>query len=139
MYLCDYFRDDGYYDEEIPSCCPLFYNDYMNRIQPPIIPHMMPPNLEMPASQDLPPGPPPPSVPTKQAQSAGGYQTYAVDQGSIRRCLNRYIYIWPRRGRGFWAWLNYIGRRSVSGYKWNGYRWIYFGMDLREIDSFECY
>jgi hypothetical protein len=138
MYLCDYFRDDGCYGEEIPPCCPLICNDYMDRIQPPIMPHMMPPNLEVPDSKGLPPGPPPPSAPTKQAQVAG-YQTYAVDQGSIRRCVNRYIYIWPRRGGGFWAWLNYIGRKSVSGYKWNGYRWVYFGMDLMEIDSFECY
>lgn len=115
--------------------------------------------------QSSPPGPPPSVTPNK-AQTQGqtpqfqgqqshqqGYgqgmmpgahghgqvQPKAVDQGSIRPCLYKYVYIWPRRGHGFWAWLTNVGRRSVSGYKWRGYRWVYFAIDLREIDSFECY
>lgn len=144
MYYCDYFRNDKcFYDEEIPPCCPFAYNDYMNRMPPPMAPPMPPQTGHQgsgaPSNQGLPPGPPPTAVPTKHAQATGGAQAYAVEQGTIRRCMHRYMYIWPRRGHGFWAWLTYVGRRSVSGYKWNGYRWMYFGMDLREIDSFECY
>jgi hypothetical protein len=42
-------------------------------------------------------------------------------------------------GEQFWAWLVYVGRRSAAGWRWTGYRWIYFGVDLRNIESFVCY
>lgn len=89
-----------------------------------------------------PPGPPPSSIPTQPQQfhaagGPGGPQTF-VEQGAIRPCLHRFVYIWPRRGHGFWAWLTFVGRRSVSGFRWNGRRWIFFGMDLRDIRSFVC-
>lgn len=96
--------------------------------------------------QSSPPGPPPSAVPNKAqgqgAQQLHGYgapATKAVEPGTIKPCLYKYVYIWPKRGHGFWAWLTNVGRKSASGYKWRGYRWVYFGIDLREIDSFECY
>lgn len=85
-----------------------------------------------------PPGPPPTKAPVK-SQKSGGAELKAVDPGSIRPCLYRYVYIWPKRGKSFWAWLTYVGRQSASGFKWNGHRWVYFGMDLRDIQSFQCY
>lgn len=90
--------------------------------------------------QGPPSGPPPTHTPSQhQAQFHAGPGAMAVDPGSIRPCLFRYVYIWPRRGRGYWAWLTNVGRRSVSGFKWNGRRWVYFGIDLRSIESFICY
>jgi hypothetical protein len=85
-----------------------------------------------------PSGPPPSKTPTQKA-TLGGPSIKAVDPGAIRPCRFQYVYIWPSYGRPFWAWLTFVGRRSVSGYRWNGYRWRYFGMDLRQIQSFECY
>jgi hypothetical protein len=32
----------------------------------------------------------------------------------------------------------FVGRNSVAGWRWNGFRWVYFGVDLRRIDSFVC-
>ena len=83
----------------------------------------------------------PPSFtpPQPQQASQSGPSLYAVDPGAIRPCTYRFVYIWPRRGRGFWAWLTFVGRRSVSGFRWNGHTWRYFGMDLRNIESFQCY
>ena len=92
--------------------------------------------------QGEPSGPPPSITPSKQQATmkyGHGPSPKYVEPGTIRHCLYRYVYIWPRNGRGFWAWLNYVGRRSVSGYRWNGHRWVYFGMDLRQIESFSCY
>lgn len=91
--------------------------------------------------QGRPPSGPPPSFTPNQAQlqSQGGIGVKAVDPGSIRRCRNRFVFIWPRRGRGFWAWLTFVGPRSVSGFRWNGFFWVYFGMDLRNISQFICY
>ena len=95
-----------------------------------------------PAGQQGPPSSPPPNfTPAKNTKSAQGpgASTKFIDQGAIRPCVFRFVYIWPTRGQGFWAWLTYVGRRSVAGFQWNGRRWVYFGMDLRKIDSFQCF
>ena len=60
----------------------------------------------------------------------------AIDAGAIKPCKYMYVYIWLENGTSFWAWLTYVGKRSVAGYKWNGNRWVYFGTDLRCIQSF---
>jgi hypothetical protein len=88
--------------------------------------------------QGQPPSAPPNFTPEEpQAQQFGA--TPFVDQGAIKPCVFRFVYIWPRRGNGFWAWLTFVGRRSVSGFRWSGNRWRYFGMDLRDIRSFRCF
>ncbi|MFD1387711.1 hypothetical protein ACFQ4Z_12970 [Oceanobacillus oncorhynchi subsp. oncorhynchi] len=78
-------------------------------------------------------GPPPNFVPQKQQ-----VQTFAVDPGGIRHCMFRFTYIWPNHGRGFWAFPTFLGRNSIAGFRWNGFRWVYFGMDLNSIESFQC-
>lgn len=88
--------------------------------------------------QGGPPGPPPSITPT-QKSTLGGPTVQFVDPGAIRPCRFQFVYIWPSYGRPFWAWLTFVGRRSVSGFRWNGRRWVYFGIDLRQIESFECY
>ena len=90
------------------------------------------------APQGGPPSAPPNFIPPEpQAQQFGA--TTFIDAGAIRPCLFRMVYIWPRRGHGFWAWLTFVGSRSVSGFRWNRNRWRYFGMDLRDISSFQCF
>lgn len=81
------------------------------------------------------PGGPPPSF----TPSKSGPQLKAVEPGAIRFCRYRYSYIWLDNGRSFWAWLTFVGRRSVAGWRWNGRRWVYFGIDTRRIESFVCY
>lgn len=96
-----------------------------------------PPGRPPEGGQDRPPsGPPPTYVPKKPKQQ--GPEAYAVDPGAIRPCIYRYVYIWLRNGRQFWAYLVYVGRNSVAGWRWNGFRWVYFGVDLRRIESFVC-
>lgn len=98
-----------------------------------------------------PPTSPPPNFTPNEAQATktggsmqqsfgtGGPSTKAVDSGAVFPCLFRYTYIWPNRGRGFWTYLTYVGRNSISGWRYDGRRWVYFGMDLRRIRSFYCY
>lgn len=83
-----------------------------------------------------PPTAPPPSFVPAQTQQAG---TFAVDPGSIRGCLFRYTYVWLRNRQQFWYYPTFVGRTSVSGYRWNGFRWVYFGVSLRQIQSFTCF
>ncbi|MEH6904508.1 proline-rich domain-containing protein [Neobacillus drentensis] len=64
---------------------------------------------------------------------------YAVDPGGIRHCLYRYTYVWLNNGRSFWYYPTYVGRTSIAGYRWRGYYWDYYGMDLNRIRSFSCH
>jgi hypothetical protein len=82
---------------------------------------------------------PPNFTPSQNQSQQFGPTPLAVDPGAIRPCTYRFVYIWPRRGRGFWAWLVFVGPRSVSGFRWTGNSWRYFGMDLRTIRSFQCF
>ncbi|MEH7082493.1 hypothetical protein V7139_07120 [Neobacillus drentensis] len=85
-------------------------------------------------SEAGPPTSPPPSFVPQQQASA-----YAVDPGGIRGCLFRYTYVWLRGFEQFWFYPTHVGRNSVSGYRWTGFRWVYFGIDLRQIQSFTCF
>lgn len=96
-------------------------------------------------------GPPPAYMPSKndknvqsfgknvQSQGYGNPQTKAVSGGSIRPCLYRYTYIWQTNGRSYWAYITRVDPRSISGWRWLGFRWVYFGVDTRRIDYFVCY
>lgn len=95
-------------------------------------PPIGPPNGS--TGSDGPPTTPPPSFTPRQSPSV-----FAVDPGAIRRCTYRFVYLWLDNGREFWAYLVFVGRRSVAGYRWTGRRWVYFGLDLRDISYFECF
>jgi hypothetical protein len=92
----------------------------------------------------LPPAPggaptsPPPSFTPQLAPSI-----QAVDPGSIRNCLYRYVYISQDNGERYWVYLTFVGRRSLAGYRWYGFGpfgyWVYFGLDLRRVSQFYCY
>lgn len=86
-----------------------------------------------------PPSAPPNFTPQQPQAKQIGVSPLSIDQGAIEPCLFRFVYIWPTRGNGFWAWLVFVGRRSVSGFRWDRRGWRYFGMDLRQISSFQCY
>lgn len=85
----------------------------------------------------FPPGPPPSIAP--QFTQAQGVGIFAVDPGAIRPCLFRFVFIRLTNGRRFWAWLTFVGRTSVAGFRWTGRRWVYFGVDIRRIDNFICF
>lgn len=87
-----------------------------------------------PGGQEGPPsGPPPSFVPQQQQVSL-----FAVDPGSMRGCLFRYTYVWLNNRQQFWFYPIFLGRRSVAGWRWTGWRWVYFGIDLRQVQSFTC-
>lgn len=101
-------------------------------------PSLPPPMPGTPSNPNGVPGPPPSFTPSP-AQPAEGPISFKVSPGSIRPCKYQYVYIWQTNGRSYWAWLTRIDRSTASGYRWNGYRWVFFGVDLEDISSFECY
>ncbi len=104
---------------------------------PPFRPPSMTPGGSSGPSSGPPSGPPPSFVP--QQSQTQGVGVFAVDPGAIRPCIFRYVYIWLNTGESFWAWLVFVGRSSAAGWRWTGFRWIYFGVDLRNIQSFACF
>lgn len=103
---------------------------------PPFGPPSGTPPFGPPGQQGGPPsGPPPSFVPAQR----GDISIRAIDPGAIRPCLFRFVYIWLENGRQFWAWLVFVGPRSVAGWRWNGFTWVFFGTDLDNISSFVCY
>ena len=117
-----------------PGTQPPFGSGSMFPQMPPLGPGVEPPfgpTGQGPTSG--PPTAPPPSfVPMQQAQP------FAVDPGSIRRCLFRYTYIWLGGFQQFWFYPIFVGRTSVSGWRWTGFRWVFMGISLRQIQSFTC-
>lgn len=79
------------------------------------------------------PSTPPPSYTPQEQVSA-----FAVDPGAIRGCLYRFTYVWLNNGSSFWFYPTFVGRDSIAGYRWRGFRWVYYGTDLRRIRSFRC-
>jgi len=96
------------------------------------------------------PGGQPPEIPPQQAGAAPNtppppfepqqpqFQTFAVDPGGIRGCLFRFTYIWTT-GEAFWFYPTFVGRNSIAGFRWRGNRWVYYGIDLNRVQSFQCY
>jgi hypothetical protein len=80
-----------------------------------------------------PPGPPPSHIPQESVSS------FAVEAGGLRPCLFRNTYIWLRNGRSFWYYPTFVGRTSTAGWRWNGWRWVFYGTDLNRIRSFRCF
>lgn len=77
----------------------------------------------------------------KSFNNQGGNQgiNKNVSQNSISFCLFQFTYIWERNGGEYWAFLLNADRVSISGLRWFGRRWVFFGVDLRNISSFICY
>ncbi len=131
-------RNDFELDNDECENCPFY------RQRPPIFGPsgpQLPPSFgpgSGPGSSGGPPSGPPPAAKPSLVQPQGpGIK--AIDSGAIRRCRNRFVYMRLDNGREFWVWLNFVGPRSVAGWRWTGFRWVYFGIDLRRIASFYCY
>lgn len=134
-FFCPFMNQNQENDEE--------YGAFRSPNGPPFTPPGQGPGFGPPfgppsGGQSGPPSGPPPSK-TPTLKSTGGPTVKAVDPGAIRPCRYQYVYIWPKYGRPFWAWLTFVGPRSAAGYRWTGYRWRYFGIDLNQIESFECF
>ena len=132
----------------------------LNRQGPPFFPNpnipffpgnTPPPPPGAPGNFGGPQGGPPNYIPSKEdkgVQKLSGSEkgkdgkspsTKAVSPGSISFCLYKFTYIWETSGRSYWSYLLNLDSRSVSGFRWMGRTWAYFGVDLRRIDSFVCY
>ncbi|MBY9078774.1 collagen-like protein [Paenibacillus sp. HN-1] len=86
-----------------------------------------------PAGVQAPTAPPPQFIPQMPVT------TFAIDPGGIRFCLYRNTYIWLNNGEQFWFFPVFVGRNSIAGFRWFGFFWSYFGIDLNRISAFTCF
>jgi hypothetical protein len=130
--------EDYYFD--IPDRQP-FTPPFGPPGQPPFVPGR-PPGAP-PTVPGRPPGVPPtiPGGPPTSPPPAfrPEFTPFRVDPGAIRQCLYRYTYVWLRNGREFWFYPTFVGPRSIAGYRWYRFFWVYYGTDLDNITSFFCY
>jgi hypothetical protein len=128
----------------------MWYNDFNRQ---PFFPFTPPFGQFQPGGAPTPPPPafggqqlsgapssaPPAFIPPRPGDVLQGPTVYAVDPGAIRPCTFQFVYLWLTNGQQFWAWLVFVGPRSVAGFRWTRFGWRYFGTDLRNIDTFVCY
>lgn len=70
--------------------------------------------------------PPPDFIPPKPPVS------YVID------CMNQYTYVWLLNGEQFWFYPISVDSLGVTGYRWNGLSWMFYGIDGRLIDAVSC-
>jgi hypothetical protein len=104
--------------------CPFNYG-YRKRIE------------EYPIQQQGPPKNPPPNYTPKLSNVAAPSLT-AVEFRAIAPCIFRFTYLWLRSEDSFWSYIVYVGRTSISGWRYKGGQWVYFGVALKEIKNFIC-
>lgn len=85
--------------------------------------------------EDTPKSAPPKVIPPRDK----GFDVRAIDPIALRGCLYKYIYVWLVNRQQFWMYPTCVGRDSISGYRWNGYKWIYAEFDLKLMESFSCF
>lgn len=91
-------------------------------------------------------GPPPSYIPSKNdpgvqknTKELDNPKAKNVSSNSIKFCQYRFTYIWQNNGRSYWAYITHVDKSSIAGWRFAGFRWVYFGVDLKRIDSFICY
>lgn len=71
-----------------------------------------------------------------------GYQ-YGQDrrrgQRDLRRCVNRFTFIWLVNGNSFWFYPTFVDRQFVQGFRWRRNRWEFDRININRIIYFRCF
>jgi hypothetical protein len=62
-----------------------------------------------------------------------------VSSRDIRRCMNRFTFIWLFNGNSFWFFPTFVTRNTVEGFRWRRDRWVFDRISLRRIFTFRCF
>lgn len=90
-----------------------------------------------PAANIPPQSSPPPFIPSKtEVSSSGNSVVKDISEENMTACLNKFTYVWQLNGRSYWACITNCDKKSLSGWRFIAFKWIYFGVDLKKI---ECY
>ncbi|GAA0136950.1 hypothetical protein YSY43_37910 [Paenibacillus sp. YSY-4.3] len=70
--------------------------------------------------------PPPNYIPPKP------YVSYIID------CVYQYTYVWLWNGDSFWYYPTRVEYGEVSGYRWTGAFWTFYGFSPDLINAVSC-
>lgn len=73
------------------------------------------------------------------AEPFGARGNVGVRPHELRRCLNRFTFIWLFNGNSFWFFPTFVGRDVVQGFRWRRNRWEFDVIRLRRILFFRCF
>lgn len=76
--------------------------------------------------------PPPNFFPTKT-------QALNKMELSIDNIINKYAYIWLKDRAQFWTWITFAVGERIGGWRWNGFIWDNFEIDISKVDSIVIY
>lgn len=91
------------------------------------------PNAGPGRPSEIPVSPPPSFIPERPQ-----FQTFSTDPDAVSPCLFEFTYIWLKQD-AFWYYPTFLSRRSIAGFRWNGFRWVYFGIGLNQIETYQCF
>lgn len=57
----------------------------------------------------------------------------------LRRCLNRFTYIWLVNGNSFWFFPVFQSGQQVIGFRWRRGSWVYDRISTRRILFHQCF
>jgi hypothetical protein len=80
--------------------------------------------------------------PSRGAQYRGGEPFRGgsrTNPREIRRCINRFTFIWLINGNSFWFYPTFVDRQFVFGFRWRRNRWEFDRINLRRIFFFRCF
>ena len=90
-----------------------------------------------PAANIPPQSSPPPFIPSKtEISNSGNSVVKDITTENMKDCFNKFTYVWQLNGRSYWAYITSCDKKSLSGWRFIAFKWIYFGVDLSKI---ECY
>lgn len=71
----------------------------------------------------------------REQRGRGGFQR-PMD---LRRCINRFTYIWLVNGNNFWFYPTFVDRQFVFGFRWRRNRWEFDRINRRRILFSRCF
>ena len=116
-------------------------------------PPMMPPGFPPPGqgAQEMAPRTAPPNfipeMPDMEKRSygqpygGGGQMTpyMQIRPRELRRCLNRFTFIWLINGNSFWFYPTFLDRQFVYGFRWRRNQWEYDRLNVNRIIFSRCF
>ena len=59
-----------------------------------------------------------------------------VDSAALSSCMFTNTYIWLKNGQSFWFFPTFVGRRTVSGFRWAHHRWVFVSFNINDMEAF---
>lgn len=77
--------------------------------------------------------------PEERGRERGNMGNFFPGNMDIRRCMNRFTYVWLINGNNFWFYPVNIRRPFVEGFRWRRNHWEFDRINMNRILFFRCF